>query len=131
MSARAFCLYNYLRYGENAMIDLTRNPKLLTESWMKMFGAWNKTLLKYIYGKDVDMIANLNEDQSLNFVIRGEVQDVRAYANAIIAEKEYLETYAAKGKDHPMTNQKRLILDQAIQRFESMTGIKWPFVDEA
>ena len=89
------------------MIDLTRNPKLLTESWMKMFGAWNKTLLKYIYGKDVDMIANLNEDQSLNFVIRGEVQDVRAYANAIIAEKEYLETYAAKGKDHPMTNQKQ------------------------
>ena len=44
-------------------IDLTRNPKLLTESWLKAFGEWNKTILKYIYGKDVDMIANLNEQE--------------------------------------------------------------------
>ena len=50
------------------MIDFTRNSKLLTESWMKAFGAWNKTILKYIYGKDVDMVANLNEENSLNFV---------------------------------------------------------------
>jgi hypothetical protein len=113
------------------MIDFTRNPKLLTESWLKAFGAWNKTLLKYVYGKDVDMIANLNEDEnSLKFVIRGEVEDVKSYANAIIAEKNYLEAYAQFGKEHPMTTKHRVILDQAIQQFEQKTGITWPFVDE-
>ena len=113
------------------MIDFTRNPKLLTESWLKAFGAWNKTLLKYVYGKDVDMIANLNEDDnSLKFVIRGEVEDVKSYANAIVAEKNYLEAYAQFGKDHPMTNKHRVVLDQAVQQFELKTGITWPFVDE-
>jgi hypothetical protein len=113
------------------MIDFTRNSKLLTESWMKAFGAWNKTILKYIYGKDVDMVANLNEENSLNFVIRGEVEDVRAYANAIMAEKDYLEAYTQFGKEHPMTTKQRTVLNQAVQNFEQKTGITWPFVDEA
>ena len=112
------------------MIDFTRNSKLLTESWMKAFGAWNKTILKYIYGKDVDMVANLNEENSLNFVIRGEVEDVKAYAAAIMAEKEYLEAYTQFGKDHPMTTKQRIVLNQAVQNFEQKTGITWPFVDE-
>lgn len=112
------------------MIDFTRNSKLLTESWMKAFGAWNKTILKYIYGKDVDMVANLNEENSLNFVIRGEVEDVRAYAAAIMAEKEYLEAYTQFGKEHPMTTKQRIVLNQAVQNFEQKTGITWPFVDE-
>lgn len=112
-------------------IDLTRDPRLLTESWMKAFGAWNKTLLKYIYGKDVDMVANLNEEeQPLKFVIRGEVEDIKSYGNAIIAEKDYLEAYAQFGKEHPMTNKRRIVLDQAVQDFESKTGITWPFKDE-
>ena len=112
-------------------IDLTRDPRLLTESWMKAFGAWNKTLLKYIYGKDVNTIANLNEnEQELKFVIRGDVQDIKSYANAIMAEKNYLEAYSQFGKDHPMTNKQRVVLDQAVQQFEAKTGIRWPFSDE-
>ena len=104
------------------MIDFTRNSRLLTESWMKAFGAWNKTLLKYIYGKDVE--------NSLNFIIRGEVEDVRAYANAIMAEKNYLEAYTEFGKEHPMTEKQRIVLEQAVDNFEQRTGITWPFVDE-
>ena len=112
-------------------IDLTRDPKLLTEAWLNALGHWSKTLLKYIYGKDVDMVANLNEEeQSLKFTIRGELKDVKAYAVAILAEKEYLEAYAQFGKDHPMTNKKRIILDQAVQDFVNKTGIAWPFKDE-
>jgi len=112
-------------------IDLTRDPRLLTESWMKAFGAWNKTLLKYIYGKDVNAVANLNEEeQSFKFVIRGDVEDVKSYANAIMAEKNYLEAYAQFGKDHPMTVKHRVVLDQAVQDFESKTAITWPFKDE-
>ena len=112
------------------MIDFTRNPRLITESWMKAFGAWNKTILKYIYGKDIDMVANLNEENTMDFVIRGEVEDVKSYAEAIMAEKNYLEAYTQFGKDHPMTTKHRVVLDQAVQTFEQKTGITWPFVDE-
>ena len=112
-------------------IDLTRDPKLLTEAWMSAFGEWSKALLKYIYGKDTKVIANLNEEaQSLKFIIRGEQKDVKAYARALFAEKDYLEAYAQFGKDHPMTNKQRAVLDQAVQQFEAKTGIRWPFSDE-
>ena len=111
-------------------IDLTRNPKLLTESWLKAFGEWNKTVLKYIYGKDVDMIANLNEQDMPQISIKGKLKDVQAYADAIIAEKNYLESYVAHGKDAPMTVQTRELLDQAVDAFENTTGITWPFTDE-
>ena len=112
-------------------IDLTRDPKLLTEAWISAFGEWSKALLKYMYGKDTKVIANLNEDeQSLKFIIRGEQKDVKAYATALFAEKDYLEAYAQFGKDHPMTNKQRGLLQKAVQKFEDKTGIRWPFVDE-
>ena len=34
--------------------------QLLNESWLKMFGEWNKQMLKYIYGDDVKMRAQLD-----------------------------------------------------------------------
>jgi hypothetical protein len=112
-------------------IDLTRDPRLLTEAWISAFGEWSKALLKYMYGKDTKVIANLNEDeQSLKFIIRGEQKDVKAYAVALFAEKDYLEAYAQFGKDHPMTNKQRIVLDQAVGDFENKTGITWPFKDE-
>ena len=71
-------------------IDFTKQ-KLLTESWLQTFGAWNKTLLRHMYGKDVNMVATLGngkfpiefkegegEKESLKFTIRGEEEDVRA-----------------------------------------------------
>ena len=84
-------------------IDFTRNPRLLTEGWLSAFGEWNKTILKYIYGKDVDMIANLNEQEMPKISIKGKLKDVQAYARAIIAEKNYLESYVSHGEDAPMT----------------------------
>jgi hypothetical protein len=112
-------------------IDFTRDPKLLTEAWLSTFGEWNKTFLKYIYGKDVDMIANLNEDESsLEFKIIGRLKDVRAYSQAIMAEKNYLESYVQHGKDAPMTVQTRDLLGTAVSEFENITGITWPFSDE-
>jgi len=124
------------------VIDFTKK-KLLTESWLRAFGSWNKTLLKHIYGKDVNMTAELgvhhlgkmfkegeDEEQSLKFTIRGEEEDVRAYAQAIMAEKEYLDCYVQYGEDHPKSMKMKEKLDQAIARFEQLTGITWPFKDE-
>tara|TARA_A200000159_G_C7300523_1_gene329896 strand:- start:453 stop:905 length:453 start_codon:yes stop_codon:yes gene_type:complete len=123
-------------------IDFTKK-KLLTESWLKGFATWNKTLLKYMYGKDVNMVATLGnmnnpiqfkegegEKESLKFTIRGEEEDVRAYAQAITAEKEYLDLFVKHGADHPQSQKAKEKLDQAVGAFEQTTGITWPFKDE-
>jgi hypothetical protein len=123
-------------------LDFTKK-KLLTESWMKTFGEWNKTLLKYMYGKDVNMVATLGnvsmpfgfkegegEKETLKFSIRGEEEDVRAYAQAITSEKEYLDLFIKYGEEHPQSQKAKEKLDQAVANFEQITGITWPFKDE-
>ena len=127
------------------IIDFTKK-KLLTESWLKQFGAWNKTLLKYMYGNDVNMVANLanpakffdmleeegagGPDSQLKFVVRGEHRDVKAYADALFAEKNYLDMYLQFGAGHPQTEKARTVLREAVQQFQRITGISWPFKDE-
>ena len=121
--------------------------QLLQESWLEMLGSWSKSLLRYMYGKDVKQVAALamsdpnllkqlsEDDQDENngrerFIIRGKLKDVRAYAKAIVAEKNYLDDYVEYGPDHPKTAKTRAILDNKVQEFESTTGLKWPFTDE-
>ena len=116
--------------------------QLLNESWLKMFGEWNKDVLKYIYGKDVKMRANLQahnmireeEDESvdstLQFSITGEEADVKAYANALMAQKYYIDAYVTHGAEHMQTSKQREVLKQAVQHFEASTGIAWPFSTE-
>ena len=120
-------------------LDLTNKKQLLTESWMRAFADWNKTFLKYLYGSDATMTADLKAHQSLKeeeegpklkFVIRGEVEDVRAYSQAIMAEKQYLDHYIHYGEDHPQSQKSKEMLDQAVANFEQVTKITWPFKDQ-
>ena len=116
--------------------------QLLNESWLKMFGEWNKHMLKYIYGDDVKMRAQLDahkliyeddEEKSVNtleFSIVGEERDVKAYANAIMSQKNYLDVYVDLGPDHMQTRKQKELLNQAIHQFEQTTGITWPFTTE-
>lgn len=126
------------------IIDFTNKKELMNESWLRQFGAWNKLLLKSMYGKDVKMMAPLTsisdivkmireEDDSqetINFVVRGEQRDVKAYADALYAEKNYLDRYLEHGDSHPQTAKAREVLRQAVTKFETQTGITWPFSDE-
>tara|TARA_B100000900_G_scaffold322015_1_gene281337 strand:- start:723 stop:1076 length:354 start_codon:yes stop_codon:yes gene_type:complete len=114
------------------VIDFTKK-KQLNESWLRMIGAWSKSLLGQMFGKDFNLNVSLKEeeaDNKLKFVIRGEAEDIKAYADALFMEKQYLEAYSHFGKDHPMTNKQRGLLQTAVQKFEDKTGIRWPFVDE-
>ena len=83
------------------VVDFTKKKELLTESWLRQFGAWNKILLKQMYGDNVNMMAPLTSvadianflkeeeiDNQLSFVVRGEQKDVKAYANALFSEKK-------------------------------------------
>jgi hypothetical protein len=109
------------------VIDLTKKNQL-NESWLRMIGSWSKTLLQQMFGKDFNLNMSLNN--KLKFIIRGEAEDIKAYADALFMEKQYLEAYSHFGKDHPMTNKQRGLLQTAVQKFEDKTGIRWPFVDE-
>lgn len=79
---------------------------------------------------------NLKEEEGAvagkqpKFVIRGKHRDVRAYATALIREKEYIDAYVDFGEEHPSTAKKRAILDAAVLEFETATGLLWPFKDE-
>ena len=125
------------------IIDFTKKENLINESWLAQFGAWNKILLKQMYGNDVNMMTPLTGgapvfdfikeeevDSSVKFIVRGEQKDVKAYAEALIAEKNYLDRYLQHGEQHPQTAKAREVLRQAVTKFESQTGITWPFSDE-
>ena len=117
---------------------------LLNESWREMLGSWSKTILKLMYG-DTPMVATLDgktpsglmseqeddgDGEGRKFVIRGKYKDVESYANAISAQKNYLDAYVEYGTEHPQTARQRAFLKTAIQKFESTTGLEWPFKDE-
>jgi len=112
------------------VIDLERAKYTLNETWSEMLGSWTKTLLKYMYGKDVKMVANLNEENKTKFSIKGQYKDVKAYAKAVAAQKEFLDAYIEFGTEHPQTEKKRTELRADVQHFESVTGLQWPFRDE-
>ena len=110
-------------------IDLTK--KTLNESWLAMWGWWNKKLLKHIYGNDVNIVANLNEENSnsLQFSIKGEYEDVKAYAMALKAESDYLRAYIDHGKDASETTEAKAKADSVSKVFVEKTGLPWPFKD--
>ncbi len=125
------------------IIDFTKKEEILTESWLRQFGEWNKILLKQMYGNDVNMMAPLTSagsvfnfikeedaENGLTFIVRGEQKDLKAYSNALFAEKNYLDRYLQHGDGHLQTEKAREVLRQAVSTFEAQTGITWPFRDE-
>tara|TARA_B100000035_G_scaffold241448_1_gene209851 strand:- start:123 stop:470 length:348 start_codon:yes stop_codon:yes gene_type:complete len=112
------------------VIDLEKAKRTLNETEAEAIGWWTKQLLKYMYGDDVKMIANLNEENRANFTIKGKHKDVKAYAKAVVAQKEFLDAYVEFGTDHPQTAKTRAKLRGDVQHFENVTGLQWPFRDE-
>jgi len=113
------------------VVDLEKAKRTLNETFSEMLGSWTKTILRFMYGDDVNIVANLNEDErEPEFIIRGKYKDVKAYAMAITAEKEFLDAYRDFGTEHPQTQKKRQELRNKVDHFEQITTLKWPFKDE-
>ena len=84
-----------------------------------------------MYGDQLEIKAKLNEDDEEekdgSFVIRGEYAHVKAYASALAMEKDYIIAFSDYGEEHPRTVRTKGQLDAAVAKFESLTGITWPF----
>jgi hypothetical protein len=111
-------------------IDFSKK-KQLNESALKWWGFWNKKLLQYIYGKDTNIVANLNEQDapSMHFSIKGEYEDVKAYAKALKAESDHLRAHIDHGQDAPETKAAKKDANEASSEFINKTGLPWPFKD--
>ena len=99
------------------VIDFT-NENLLTEDYLKAVGAWTKWMLGRMFGSDLQIGAKLKEEEgdakNANFVIRGKYRDVKAYAQAIGREKEYIIAYSKHGADDPKTAKAKAQLQAKI-----------------
>ena len=67
--------------------------------------------------------------ESLEFSIKGEYEDVKAYAMALKAESDYLKTHIDNGKDAEVTQKAKEKADAASKVFVEKTGLPWPFKD--
>ena len=97
----------------NQKIDLGINRKnQLNESWLAMFGGWLEWVLK---GAGVG-----------KFDVTGTRAEVDSFLGALGGEQKYLDAVTKYGLNDPHTFQNKLNLMDAIGKFESETGIRWP-----
>ena len=118
------------------VIDFSSKREFLTEAYTdafgqvsqyllgKMFGFSEKELLDYAW---LTMKEEESESPAPEFVIRGKYRDIRAYAQALGLEKDYILALEKYGENHMITTKAKSELDQATNHFERLTGIKWPF----
>jgi len=97
-------------------IVLNLSTKEVNESFMTMFGTAAKMLLQRMFGAHVPDVK-----------IKGKKSDVSAFADALVKEKQYMETFHAYGLDNPRTYRSKGKLDSAVAKFTRKTGLKWPF----
>jgi len=116
------------------VIDFSDNNNL-AEGYTDAFGQVSQYLLGKIFGASDEELQHYawltmkeeNSDPKTDFVIRGKYRDIKAYAQALAYEKDYIIAIEKYGENHMKTAKTKAELDQATNKFESLTGIQWPF----
>ena len=88
----------------------------LDESWLGMFGANVKYILKAMFG---DWVPDIK--------VKGPKSDIDSFARALKSERDYMKSFKRYGLDDPRTWKSRYKLDSSVRKFEDKTGITWPF----
>ena len=100
-------------------VEIDLNSKELNESFLGMFGATVKLLLQRMFGSDV--IVPVDK-------VRGTKTQVRDFENALVANRNYIQSYIDNGLNNPATYNSKQQLRTAVSKFERETGIRWPFI---
>lgn len=88
----------------------------ISEGQYAAFGAKVKSILNAMFG-----------GMFLPLSIRGKKSEVEAFKNVLLREMKYIEGYTKDGAEHPQTVKKKAVLDAEADKFQRVTGIKWPF----
>ena len=63
----------------------------------------------------------------MDVTVKGSKTQVNAFANAIGAEKKYIEIARKLGLTDPRSMRSRAHAQAAARQFKRQTGIEWPF----
>jgi|TARA_B100000287_G_C20656512_1_gene788738 hypothetical protein len=74
-----------------------------------------------------NILSSMFRKTSYPVTFRGSQAEVLAFMEAIGKEKSFMEAYSLYGLDDPRTFKNKSKLDNAVNKFERKTGIKWPF----
>ena len=99
-------------------IDFTKLRALdenIRKGFIGTFGITLKDLLQKMFGGD-----------RVPLIVRGTPKEIRAFAKALVKEKDYYRFYKEYGLNDPRTYRSTWALKTAIREFERKTGIKWP-----
>lgn len=98
-------------------IDLTiAKDGEVNESLLRTFGLYVQTIMSRIFGGG-----------SIPVNIKGSPRQVKDFTRALGSEKKYIKTAARYGLDDPRTYKDKFKLRNMVKKFESSTGLKWPF----
>tara|TARA_Y100001963_G_scaffold152926_1_gene238643 strand:- start:101 stop:427 length:327 start_codon:yes stop_codon:yes gene_type:complete len=94
-------------------------PEALQErraaGFIATFGVTLRKLLKKMFG-----------GEKIPIIVKGTPNQVRAFAKALVHEKDYYKIYKKYGLNNPRTYRSKYRLKRAIHDFERKTGIIWP-----
>ena len=96
------------------VFDFTNKNKL-AEGFIRTFGITLKGLLKKMFG-----------GEKVPIIVKGSPKEIRAFARALVREKDYYKVYQKYGLNDPKTYRSKYRLKRAIYDFERKTGMKWP-----
>jgi hypothetical protein len=88
---------------------------MINERYISTFGITLKQLMKKMFG-----------GERVPLLVKGTSRQVKAFAKALVHEKDYYRTYKRYGLNDPKTYRSKFRLKRAISQFEKKTGMKWP-----
>lgn len=98
-------------------IDLSAGRTgLVNEIWLQLFGSAVQKILGTMFGGG-----------SIPVKIKGNQEEISAFAQTIGREKKYMQAVAKHGLNDPRVYKDKFKLRKAIAKFERTTGIKYPF----
>lgn len=92
-----------------------QKARQLKEMYIKTFGITLKDLMTRMFG-----------GEKVPLIVKGTPKEVKAFAKALVKEKNYYKVYKKYGLNNPKTYRSKFQLKAAIREFERKTGMKWP-----
>tara|TARA_R100000008_G_C3532863_1_gene140271 strand:- start:481 stop:819 length:339 start_codon:yes stop_codon:yes gene_type:complete len=89
--------------------------------------ALNEMMLAHMGDMIKSILGAMFTGSSLPVHVKGTSAEIAAFVEVLGRERRYIEAYMKHGLSDAKTYQSKYQLQNSIRKFESETGIKWPF----